>query len=144
MSLSKLAQLPVVPIFGDGKTLIQPIHVDDLVDFILLLLDGDIFYGETFELGGPQAIAIEDFLKKIYVLRHHTHPRTVHIPLAFLIPLLTLLETLLYSLMPVTVGQLSSFRYNGTIEKNRLFEERVSHLKTIDEMLAPLCSHDAC
>jgi NADH dehydrogenase len=144
MSLSKLAQLPVVPIFGDGKTLIQPIHVDDLVDFILAILDRDIFQGETFELGGQQVIAIEDLLKKIHLFRYHTEPRTVHIPLALLIPLLTLLERLLYPLMPVTVGQLSSFRYNGTIEKNRLFEERVSHLKTIDEILAPLCSHDAC
>ncbi len=136
MALSKLARLPVIPIFGDGKTLIQPIHVDDIVDFILSLLDRDMFHGETFELGGPQVITIEHLLKRIHLLRYHTHPRTLHIPLALLLSMLGLLEKLFFPLMPFTVGQLSSFRYNGTIEKNRLFEERFSHLKTIDEMLA--------
>lgn len=141
--LSKLAHLPVMPVFGHGKTLVQPIAVDDLVDFIFSIIDADRFSCETFDLGGPEVICIEEFLKKIRRLRSPANFRTVHIPLALLIPILSTLETLFSSFLPVTVGQLSSFRYDGTIERNRLFEERLPGLKTVDEMLKLACSHDA-
>lgn len=141
--LSRLASLPIIPVFGDGRTLIQPIHVRDLVEFILLILDRDLFAGETFELGGPEVISIEDFLKQIRRRRTGAAPKTVHLSLGLLIPVLTLLEKLFYSLLPLTVGQLSSFRYAGTIEKNRLFEERLPYLKTTDEMLGSAGTDDA-
>jgi NADH dehydrogenase len=133
--LVKLAGLPVIPVFGDGKTLLQPIHIDDLLDFIFSILDSDLFDCQTLDLGGPQAIAIEELLRKIRLLLYRSQPRTVHIPLALVIPFLSLLETWFYSLLPVTVGQLASFRSDGTIQKNRLFEERCHRLKTIDDML---------
>ncbi len=136
--LSRLARLPIIPVFGDGKTLIQPILVEDLVDFILALLERGQFEGETLELGGPQVIPIEEFLKKVHRLSCRSNPRTVHIPFALVVPLLTLLEIPFSSLLPVTVGQLASFRCDGTIQRSRLFAERVADLRTIDEMLAAL------
>src|SRR4029077_17545116 len=44
--LSRLARFPVIPIFGDGRTLIQRIWVDDLADFIIDLLKADRFQKE--------------------------------------------------------------------------------------------------
>ncbi len=138
MSLERLAVLPVIPVFGDGKVSVQPIHVDDLADFICAIVDEDIFPDETFDLGGPQAISIEELLRKIHRLHRHREARVLHVPLGALIPLLALLEKLTCSLLPVTVGQLSSFRYDGTIERNRLHEERRSRLKTLDAMLTAI------
>lgn len=140
--ISKLAQLPVIPIFGDGKTPIQPIWVDDLVDFIGSVLEKDLFNGEAFDVGGPEIISMEEFLKKIHILRNAA-ARTVHLPLALLIPLLSALEELFYSLLPLAVGQLSSFRCDGTTAPNRLYEERRAQLKPINEVLALLDSPDA-
>jgi len=138
--LCKLASLPVIPIFGDGKALIQPIHVEDLVSFILTILDRDIFNGETLELGGPEAISIEEFLKKVHHRLFQSRPRTIHISFALLLPVLTLLETILFPLLPITVGQLASFRYNGTAELNWLSAERISTLKSIEEMVGAHCA----
>jgi NADH dehydrogenase len=134
--LAKLAQLPVLPIFGDGRTLIQPIHVDDLVACIIGLLDSDCFRGETLDVGGPEVISIEEFLKKIYRLHHDRAPRVIHIPLALLIPALTLLEKFAYPLLPFTLGQMSTFRFNGTAQKSPLTQEGSARFKTVDEMLA--------
>jgi NADH dehydrogenase len=138
--LCKLASLPVIPIFGDGKTLIQPIHVQDLVRLILAILDRDLFRGDTLELGGPEAIAIEEFLKKVHHRLFQNRPRTMHISLAVLLPMLTFLELILFPFLPITVGQLASFRYNGTTELDWLSAEQISALKSIDAMVAAHCA----
>lgn len=138
MGLAKLARLPVVPIFGDGRTRIQPIDVQDLVDLLLAIIERDRFQGETLELGGPEMITIGDFLRKAHALLRGGPFRAVHLPLGLVIPGLTVLEKLAYSALPITVGQLASFRCDGTIQTNSLFEERAAQLKTIDQMLA-LC-----
>jgi hypothetical protein len=49
---------------------------------------------------------------------------------------LAVLEKLAYSALPLTVGQLSTFRYHGTIATNPLYQERLAGLKTVDQMLA--------
>jgi len=138
----KLAQFAVIPIPGDGRTRIQPIDVDDLADLLLRWLDSGEFCGETLELGGPETISIEEFLCRAHRHLRRTEPRTLHLPLSILLPLLTILEVPFYSRLPVTVGQLGSFRCDGTIKKNRLFEEHVARMKTLEEMLALLCTHD--
>jgi nucleoside-diphosphate-sugar epimerase len=140
-SLRKLAGLPVVPILGNGQARLQPIDVDDLVDFMVLLLQRDSFHRETLELGGPEVLTMEDLLRRIHRRMAGRPPQVVHLPPAAVLPLLAILEKIAYPLLPFTVGQFSPFRYNGTIETNALFEERRTKLKTIDEMLAGLCSH---
>ena len=134
-SLSKLARAPVIPIFGDGTTKIQPIYVNDLADCLLHILKGNIFQNETFDLGGPEVITIEDFIKKIHQGYSKERPRTIHIPLGLLIPLLSHLEKYFYSFLPFTIGQLSSFRYDGTIGENRLYLKLLPGMQGVDKML---------
>jgi NADH dehydrogenase len=134
--LAKLARLPVVPVFGDGRARIQPIDVDDLVDFLLAVMERDRFQGETLEFGGPEVISIEDFLKKAHAVLRGGASRTVHIPLGLVLPALIVLEKLAYAAVPITVGQIASFRCDGIIQPNNLFEERAAQLKTIDQMLS--------
>jgi nucleoside-diphosphate-sugar epimerase len=134
--LAKLAALPVVPMFGRGATPVQPIAVEDLADFILRIVDNDLFRGETFDLGGPDVVSIEELLKKIHVLLRHSNAKTLHLPLALLLPALTLLEMLAYPLLPITVGQLATFRFDGTARPNALWSERKPHLQSLDAMLA--------
>jgi len=108
------------------------------VDFIFAILDRDMFERETLELGGPEVITIEELLRKMHRLWHRSNGLVLKIPLAPLLPVLAILETVAYGSLPLTVGQLSSFRYDGTIKTNRLFEERLAGLKTIDQMLVSL------
>lgn len=136
-TLAKLAQLPLIPVFGDGKAQVQPIYVDDLVDFILMILQTDAFCGDTYELGGPTSLSIEELLQEIRQARQGARGHAVHLPLALLLPALRTAERLgLGRMLPVSAGQLSSFRYNGTIENNPLFETRRATLHDIRGMLA--------
>lgn len=141
-SLSKLAKAPITPIFGDGRVKIQPIYIDDLTDCLLSIINENIFLGETFDLGGPEIVTIEKFLKNIHQIYYNKDIRTIHIPLKLFIPFLTFLEKYFMSILPFTVGQLSSFRYDGTIEKNRLFLKHLPQMKNVDKMLK-ICI-DAC
>ncbi|MCL4523795.1 MAG: NAD(P)H-binding protein [Acidobacteria bacterium] len=134
--LAKLAALPVVPVFGDGHTPVQPIAAEDLADFLLRIVDNDLFRGETFDLGGPDVVSIEELLRKIHVSLRHSNARTLHIPMPLLVPALTLLEILAYPLLPITVGQLATFRFDGTARPNSLWNEQRASLQSLKKMLA--------
>ena len=142
--LSRLARFPVIPIFGDGRTLIQPIWVDDLARFIVDLLTADRFQKETLEVGGPESISIEEFLVRASRLLRGSKPRTIHLPLEPLRKTLSWVEPLFLPVLPVTAGQLAAFRFDGRTQLTRLAESRSgqSQLKTIDQMLSALCSHN--
>lgn len=134
--IAKLADLPVMPMFGDGRTPIQPVDVDDLAGFLAALMESDAFEGETIEFGGADVIAMEEFMKKLARARKGREPRVMHVPLGPVIPMLSLLEPLLGTRLPVTVGQLSSFRFDGTAAAHPRAEKLWPRRKSVDEMLA--------
>ncbi|MGE0126718.1 MAG: NAD-dependent epimerase/dehydratase family protein [Blastocatellales bacterium] len=108
-SLSKMARGPLVMMPGDGKTQIQPIALEDLVACLRVILEENLFTNETLELGGPEAISFERFLKKIHARYHGKEPAVLRLPIKPLIAVLSLMEKFFYSAMPVNVGQLSVF-----------------------------------
>ncbi len=134
--LAKLAALPVIPVFGNGATPVQPIAVDDLADFLLRIVDNDLFSGETFELGGRDIVSTQELLGKIHLLLRHANAKSLHLPMALLLPALTLLEIVAYPLLPITVGQLATFRFDGTARPNALWSERKLQLQSLEKMLA--------
>ena len=142
LGLSKLAGMPVAPVFGDGRTPVQPIWVDDLVAAILAILDEDDFHGHTYELGGPDVLAIGDLLGSIRRVCHGKPPRAVHLPISLVRPAVGLLEKFLFPLTPLTLGQLMTFTEDGTAAPNPLWERQRGGMKTVDEMLR-LISTDA-
>jgi nucleoside-diphosphate-sugar epimerase len=135
-ALEKLSALPIIPIFGDGRVNVQPIYVDDLVDFILAIVGEDLFRGETLELGGPVILSIEELLQTIRRVRKGSRGISMHIPLSVLKTILQAGTNLgLQQVLPVTPGQLSSFRFDGTIESNSVYESRRSLLRDVQQML---------
>jgi NADH dehydrogenase len=111
-ALSKLALLPVIPVFGSGSTPVQPVSVDDVAAVILSLLERDRFGNETIDVGGPEAVSIESLLQQIRIARTGHRGATWHLPLAVLLPVLAAAERLgVGRLLPFTVGQLSTFRF---------------------------------
>ena len=120
-SLARLARLPWVPVFGDGSARIQPIDVDDLVDAMIAVIEEQEFHNESFDLGGPDILTIEEFLKKIHRLYFHDEPRVVHLPYQPVKRLLSYADTYVSSMLPLNAGQLSVFVQDGTITSNRLY-----------------------
>lgn len=136
-ALEKLAVMPVIPVFGHGRTRVQPVFVDDVVQFILTVLDDDLFANQTFDIGGPDVLTMEELLQGIRQARTGRPGRVVHVPLGLLLRPLQAAEALgLGRLLPISVGQLSSFRHDGTMATNTLYERRKPTLRAAAEMLS--------
>jgi NADH dehydrogenase len=120
-SLEKLALLPMVVVPGDGTPRVQPVHVDDVVRAILAVLDADLFNGDVFPIGGSETLPIEELLQRIRAARRGSRGAVFHVPLALLQPPLRLAEAAgLLRLLPISAGQLSSFKADGIAAPNAL------------------------
>jgi nucleoside-diphosphate-sugar epimerase len=135
-SLSKVAKAPVIPMFGDGKTKIQPIYVDDLADIIMAIIDNDNFCDRTYEVGGKDIVTMEQFLKCIHHFYYEKDPRVVHLPLKYVVPVLLFFEIFLKKFMPFNAGQLSSFANDGIVDESKSFCGKNPQAKDIKAMIA--------
>jgi NADH dehydrogenase len=141
-ALSRLAQLPVIPLIGNGDTLIQPVDVDDVADSIISVVKQGEFRNESMDFGGPEVLSIEEFLKRIHRLYNRNQPRIVHLPPKPVRWIVGISEKYLSRLMPLNAGQLSVFVEEGMITVNPLFEASRSRLKDVDAMLKSLVSDE--
>lgn len=55
--------LPLIPMFGDGKQLMQPVFVDDVAKAVILSLQTQAAANRTFEIGGPDAMTMDDVIQ---------------------------------------------------------------------------------
>ncbi|MFQ6111590.1 MAG: complex I NDUFA9 subunit family protein, partial [Nitrospinota bacterium] len=79
--LARLVRLaPVVPILGSGRTLLQPIWVEDVAFCFIKALDVDGAVGKTFELVGPERVSLEDLVDTLLQVLRRSRVK-VHIPL---------------------------------------------------------------
>lgn len=133
--LESLANAPLSLMIGDGTARVQPIHVDDLADRLVDIMIGSGFDGRTLELGGPEAVTMAELLRRFYRARHGKDPRFIHMPYRPLVRLLSLLERPLFTLLPVTAGQLASFANDGVARESPPGAEHHRRMKTIDDMM---------
>ena len=74
--------LPVYPMFGRGRTRLQPVHVDDVAEAITRILDGSGGADRPcYELGGPRTYTYQELLQSI-AQAMGTRVRTVPMPFA--------------------------------------------------------------
>ena len=133
--LATLAALPLVPAFDGARVKVQPILVDDLADFIVDLVEGGGFGNEVLELGGPEVLPLRDLLDRIHRRARGRPARFVDVPLRYVVPALGMLERVAYPVLPFTIGQLSTFRFDGIARPNALWEARRDGLASVDHML---------
>ncbi len=142
-ALSRIARLQWVPVLGGGTALIQPIDVNDLVDAMISIVEEEDFHDESFDLGGPDVLSMEKFLRKVHRLYYRDEPRVIHLPLTPLKWIVACSERYFPRLMPLNAGQLSVFVQDGTITWNRLYEKHRSRMKNLDTVLKTLTANAA-
>jgi NADH dehydrogenase len=135
-NLAKLAKLPMPIIFGNGKTKIQPVYIQDLVNILLTAIEEDNFSNKIFDIGGPEIITYENFLKAIRWKYYKKNSRFIHIPLGILVPILAFLEKYIRSFLPINTGQLSSFIYDSTIEENETISQQTLNMRRVNDMVS--------
>ncbi|MEX2481441.1 MAG: complex I NDUFA9 subunit family protein [Gammaproteobacteria bacterium] len=78
--LGLLARLPVYPMFGRGRTKLQPVYVEDVAAAIARTMQDTQAPGKTYECGGPRVYAYEELLREI---ARHAGLKSALVPLPF-------------------------------------------------------------
>src|ERR1700680_306515 len=79
--LKLLRQLPIYPIFGRGRTRLQPIYVEDVVEAVPRVMGRAETHPIIFEFGGPRVYSYEQFLRTV-AHQAGLSPRLIPIPFA--------------------------------------------------------------
>ena len=132
--LKKLSALPLVPLFGSGRALVQPISVDDLARALLAIVRAGSMEG-IVEIGGPEIVRMDELLFRIRRNLGIANQRVLRLPTVATSACLAALEPLFRPWMPVTAGQLASFTNDGiTNEDERVLPWQLK-MHGINEML---------
>ncbi|MCI0432671.1 MAG: complex I NDUFA9 subunit family protein [Gemmatimonadetes bacterium] len=75
-----LRRLPAYPMFGTGRTRLQPVHVEDVAEAIARVLQRSETEPITFECGGPRVYSYEELLRTV---AREAGLRTMLFPMAF-------------------------------------------------------------
>jgi NADH dehydrogenase len=101
---------PVTPVVGDGEGRLQPIWVDDVAAFFAQAVDSAVAAGQTFELGGPDAVTWNELFERIRRVLG-TRRATMHIPVGLMRVGATLTDWLPFA--PITRDQLKMLAEGG-------------------------------
>ncbi len=96
---------PVIPIVGNGLSLLQPIWVEDVISCFAGALGKPETAGQLYELGGPEALGFEELIDLLARQEGTSRPK-VHLPVVLMRPVVSLLGRLLPN-FPLTSDQLT-------------------------------------
>lgn len=69
---------PVLPLFGGGEGLFQPVYVGDVAQAIARALEDPAARGQTYELGGPRTYSFKQLMQ---IVCRETHRSRILLPL---------------------------------------------------------------
>jgi uncharacterized protein YbjT (DUF2867 family) len=79
-----IASLPVIPLPGSGNQQIQPIHIDDLTQAVVALVETDQYLGQRIPLVGPEPLALWRYLSELRRLMGFGPATFLRIPVALI------------------------------------------------------------
>jgi uncharacterized protein YbjT (DUF2867 family) len=79
-SMARLS--PVLPLIGGGHTRFAPLYVGDLARAVLAALNEAQAKGQTYELGGPQTMTLEQIMRAVL---HTTRRKRLLVPVPFFV-----------------------------------------------------------
>ena len=79
--LKLLRQLPIYPMFGRGRTRLQPAYVEDVAEAVARVMRRAETHSKIFEFGGPRVYSYEEFLGAV-AHQAGLAPRRIPIPFA--------------------------------------------------------------
>jgi uncharacterized protein YbjT (DUF2867 family) len=114
--LGLLRTLPAYPLFGDGRTRLQPVYVDDVAAAIAQILRQTQRPFPIYELAGPRVYSYGELLRTI-ARTAGLRPVLVRIPFAFWNAVAGLAEILPHP--PLTRNQLELMQIDTTASDSR-------------------------
>lgn len=108
-----LRRFPVFPIFGDGSYRLQPIAVEEVAEVLVGALDEPRCHTRIIELGGPEALAYTEVLRRISAAIGK-RPLMPHLPLPLSRFLVRVMER--FPATPITSDQLAMLLEGSTCD----------------------------
>ncbi|MDE2861660.1 MAG: complex I NDUFA9 subunit family protein [Chloroflexota bacterium] len=135
---------PIVPVAGTGKTVLQPISVEEVGAIVAEVAGDPRFGGRTIEIGGPQRLTydeIVDVVKRTLGVRR----LKVHIPLSLMFAAVRVMEAVIPN-PPATTNQLRMLALDNVTDeppvesvfriKPRTLEGNVGYIRTMSYLEA--------
>lgn len=110
-------RLPLIPLFGDGSTEVQPVYVGDVAEAVQRALADPRHRGKVYELGGPRAYAYRDLIRLI-LAETGAKPALLPVPFALWKALAALLRVL--PAPPLTRDQIALVERDNTVGEGAL------------------------
>ena len=86
-----------LPIPGDGRTLLQPLWVEDLVTSLIWTLENPETINQTYEIGGGEYFTLRQILETLMNVTH-THRALLSLPFPYMRVLFVLLDSFAHQL----------------------------------------------
>lgn len=112
--LSDLVRFPVVPLFGEGATRLQPVWARDVAKAMRVSLEGEPFRGSTLELGGGVIYSYREAVELVAsALRRQ--PKLIPVPFSLWKPLVRTMQHL--PRPPITMDQLFLMQNDNVVSE---------------------------
>jgi len=119
MVIGGVLPMPVVPVIGNGRSLLQPVHLDNLSAGLVRALATPESVRQTYEIGGPVPLTYEQILRAVerQTRRYRLH---LHLPLTLMKPLVRALQRLPF--FPLTSDQLAMLEEGSVCDPKPFFD----------------------
>lgn len=119
--LNALAQIarksPILPLFGQGETRLQPVYVEDVANAVIAALQAPRSAGQTYELGGPRQYTYKELIELVL---QHIGKRRWLVPLPFPVWDLAASCASLLPHPPLTPAQVELMKRDNIVSRNAL------------------------
>lgn len=78
-----MASLPLIPLPGSGNQQIQPVHINDLTEALVALIETDRFLGQRIPVVGPEPLSLRRYLSELRRLMKLGSATFFHVPVTF-------------------------------------------------------------
>ncbi len=103
---------PVLPVFGRGETMLQPVYVGDVAQAVVKALTAPAAPGEIYELGGPR---IYSYRALITLVLTHAGLRRLLLPVPFLIWEILAKSLSIFPRPPLTTAQVTLMKQDNVV-----------------------------
>ncbi len=107
-----LKVLPVFPLFGDGGTRLQPVHVDDVAHAVASVFADDEAVQRVYELGGAEVIRFRDLVQ---ALQRRLDIRRLFMPIPFALWRLLAAMGRPFPFAPITASQVALMENDNVV-----------------------------
>jgi NADH dehydrogenase len=137
-SMLTFSRLPLVPMFGKGDVIFRPIHVDDLAEMIIRVIENKKIWGRDYDAGGKEKISFKSLLRLIaHRITEKKHVRIVHVPASVGIAGARVLG-MITSRPPITVSNILGSTQHVVTDSEKLIKESKFEPRTLESGLAEL------